>query len=151
MNNRKLLVASVLSLSATAVVVAPTFTEAAATIDSVALNDGSTTFTVTFTEYSDAYLDGSGDLYNLLTGGSVSVESIGVASGVHVDYNSYVDALFDASDDEAPLDVLEQASQDDSNVVAESDVEAYQTIQGFDEDGNPLFDDVVVPEVISID
>jgi len=133
-------------------VMAPTTVNAEANLSSLVFEyqDG-TEFTVTYSDYIDAIVSESGDLYNLVNGDDVELKALGVDGSSFVNYSKFVNALLDDSEGRTAIEVLGDISTDASYTVDDDTVATYETISGYDDDGAPFFGEAETPEVISID
>jgi hypothetical protein len=92
-------------------------------------------FIITLDDYADAYLDGSGNLYNLLTKTGTKIIGIGLEDGRVVDYEKISDSLIDNyGSGKSSLEIL--ASVATTHVLSEN----LKKIVSFD-GGNPKFSD----------
>jgi len=136
----------------TIAVSAPSTVSAEAKLSSLVFEyqDG-TEFSVTYSDYIDAIVAESGDVYNLVKGDEVELKAVGVNGSTHVNYSKFVTAYVDDSEGRTAIEVLGDISSDSSYTVDEDKVATYETISGFNDDGTPLFGEAETPEVISID
>jgi len=136
----------------TFVVSAPATASADAKLSSLVFEyqDG-TEFTVSYSDYIDAIVAESGDLYDLVKSDEVELKALGVDGSSFVNYSKFVNALLDDSEGRTAIEVLGDISTDASYTVDEDTVATYETISGFNDNGDPLFGEAETPEVISID
>jgi len=136
----------------TIVASAPSTVNAEASLSSLVFEyQDETQFTVSYSDYVDAIIAESGDLYNLVNGDEAELVAVGVNGSTFVNYQKFVNALIEDSEGRSAKEVLEDVSSDSSYTVDDDTVTAYETISGFNDDGDPLFGEAETPEVISID
>lgn len=136
----------------TIAVSAPSMVNAEAKLSSLVFEyESGTQFTVSYADYVDAIVAESGNLYDLVKGDDATLVALGVNGTVHVKYNAFVNAFLDDTEGRTAIEVLADVSTKSSFTVDEDTVATYETIEGFNDNGEPLFGEAVTPEVISID
>lgn len=134
----------------TIVVSAPSTVDAEANLSSFVFETSKgVQFTVSYSDYVDAILAESGDLYELVDSDDTSLVALGVNGSAYVDYNKFISAYLNTDSSASVL--LDEIYSDSSYKVDEDTVASYETIEGFNDDGTPIFGEAEVPEVISID
>lgn len=107
-------------------------------------------FPVTYADYIDAIINESGGLYNLINNDQTKIVALGVEGEAYVDYSKFVNALISDTEGNTGIQVLAKVSTDTSYLVDDATVLTYQDITGYSDNGVPVFEDAVVPQVISI-
>ncbi|KGP74654.1 hypothetical protein [Pontibacillus yanchengensis] len=105
-------------------------------------------FTVSYESFTNALLDAEGDMYDFIVEKQPEIKAVGLKNGNYVDYEAFANSVFDSS--ENPLEILANLSQDPSKTFEDSEVTTWVEVTDFN-NGEPVFSDAVVPEVISID
>ncbi|MYL34269.1 hypothetical protein GLW08_10370 [Pontibacillus yanchengensis] len=121
-----------------------------ATITDIVFSYDGNELTVSYEQFSDAQFGGSGGVLKFFDK-NPEIHSVGLENGSYVDYEIFVDALFDSSDDSNSLEVLGELSTNSENTMTDSEISAFIEVSEFGDDGEPVLPEAVVPEVISID
>lgn len=107
-------------------------------------------FVVSYSDYVDALINESGNLYNLVNRADVKLVGLAV-NDEYVDYSKFISELINDTAGKQSVDILSDIHTNESFQFNETTIASFEEIIGFDDNGEPQFNEVVIPEVISID
>lgn len=119
----KVMTASAIAATIAVPAVASSVSAAEVNIETVAIQSGDEVQVVTYTQFTDAYLDGEGEVYELATEGTIV--SFSTDGESYISYQALVDALFDAPDGTTTADVIADLEEDEDAMVPADEVADY--------------------------
>ncbi|MBA2175319.1 hypothetical protein H0266_10465 [Halobacillus locisalis] len=111
----KVMTASAIAATIAVPAVASSVSAAEVNIETVAIEMDGQVYVVTYTEFTDAYLDGEGEVYDLATEGDIV--SFSTDGESYISYEALVDALFDADENQDTADVIAELEEDEDAMV----------------------------------
>ncbi|QHE53751.1 hypothetical protein [Pontibacillus sp. HMF3514] len=121
------------------------------TIETVVFEHNGTQFTVSLRDYALALATKDGDFYDFYSEFTPDIKAIGISTGDYLNFRDYAMGVTFKSSSETVQDVLDELADSSDVIVEESTVSTYQSINGYDSNMEPIFEEAETPEVISID
>lgn len=120
-------------------------------IETVVFEHEGTQFTLPLRDFALAVATQSGDFYDFYSSSNPAIKSVGLSSGDFINFRDYAMSVTYKGSSETVQDVVNELADSTDVQVDETTVSAYQSINGYDSNGEPVFEEAETPEVISID
>ncbi|KGX91028.1 hypothetical protein [Pontibacillus marinus] len=143
--------AILLATLATSSFVQPVEAASEVTIETVVFEHEGTEFTVPLTDFAKQVTLKSGDFYDFFKNDDPTINAVGLSTGDYIDFREYAKRVTFKESTETVQDVLNDLPDVTDIHVSDNTIASYQTINGYNSDGEPVFEEAVTPEVISID